>query len=160
VRWEPIAPEPEPAGLRQSLHNLLDRQRLGVLSSVAGEQPYASLVAIAASPDLSRIYFATSRSTRKYANLEANPRAAMLIDNRSNQARDFRQAMAATATGRVEELTPGAEAAFGQFFTAKHPYLDDFISAPSTAKFCLRVKTYFVVNRFQNVMELHVDLKS
>ena len=90
--------------IKRDLGKLLQSQPLAVLATQNQGQPYASLVAFASSDDLKSLYFATTRSTRKYANLSGDSRVAMLVDNRSNKASDFRWAMAATATGTAEEV--------------------------------------------------------
>ena len=79
---------------KKDLLSLLNSQPLALLATQNQGQPYASLVAFAASDDLKALFFATTRSTRKYANLSSDSRVAMLVDNRSNQASDFRWAMA------------------------------------------------------------------
>ena len=142
--------------LERHLRDMAVKQLFAVLSTVGKEQPYASLVAFAATQDLSSIYFATSRSTRKFNNLEGNPRAAMLIDNRSNRVSDLRQAAAATAVGRVEEIGSDLKGAFEEIFLAKQPHMGDFLSSSNTACLCLRVDTYYVVSRFQSVFEFRV----
>ena len=143
--------------LERHLRAMAASQLFAVLSTVGGEQPYASLVAFAATQDLSRIYFSTSRSTRKFDNLKGNPRAAMLIDNRSNQVADLRQAAAATAVGRVEEIGPDANKIFEQIFLAKQTHLSEFLASANTARLCLRVDAYYVVSRFQSVFEFRVE---
>lgn len=143
--------------LEKHLREMLAGQLFAVLSTVGGEQPYANLVGFAASPDLSRIYFATSRSTRKFSNLERNPKASLLVDNRSNRAADLRRAAAATALGEVEELDPSQESEFKELYLAKQPHLEDFVFSPNTARLCLWVKVYYVVSRFQNVFEFKVS---
>jgi nitroimidazol reductase NimA-like FMN-containing flavoprotein (pyridoxamine 5'-phosphate oxidase superfamily) len=75
--------------LRQILSSLFASQKLAVLSSFGNEQPYASLVAFAFTEDLQHLIFATTRSTRKFANLSSESRVALLIDNRSNTEKDF-----------------------------------------------------------------------
>jgi heme iron utilization protein len=82
--------------LRTELRALLGSQRLAVLSTHDEGQPYASLVAFATSSDLSRILFATARTTRKFHNMANDARVALLVDNRSNTERDFHQATAVT----------------------------------------------------------------
>jgi nitroimidazol reductase NimA-like FMN-containing flavoprotein (pyridoxamine 5'-phosphate oxidase superfamily) len=156
VRLNLNPPGQQAGELEEHLREMLATQLFGVLSTVGGDQPYASLVGFAASDDLSRIYFATSRSTRKFNNLELNPRAAMLIDNRSNQAADLRRAAAATALGRVEEIGPADKEEFEKVFQAKQTHFHDFLSSPNTARLYLEVKTYYVVSRFQNVFEFQV----
>jgi nitroimidazol reductase NimA-like FMN-containing flavoprotein (pyridoxamine 5'-phosphate oxidase superfamily) len=141
---------------KKDLLMLFDSQPLAVLATQNHGQPYANLVAFASSYDLKSLYFATTRSTRKYANLSADPRVAMLVDNRSNQASDFRWAMAATATGEAKEIDPEKKAKAADLYLAKHPHLGDFVQAPTCA-FCeIRVQTYFVVTRFQDVVEVHI----
>lgn len=58
---------------------LLRSQRVGVLATHRDQRPYASLVAFAHTPDLRHLLFATTRATRKSANITADPRVAMLI---------------------------------------------------------------------------------
>jgi general stress protein 26 len=156
VRLNLNPPGQQAEELEAHLREILSTQLFGVLSTVGGDQPYASLVGFAASEDLSRLYFATSRSTRKFNNLHSNPRAAMLIDNRSNQAADLRRAAAATALGSVVEIGADRQDEFKSVFLAKQTHFGDFLSSPNTARIYLEVKTYYVVSRFQNVFEFQV----
>jgi len=43
-------------------------------------------------------------------------------------------------------------------YLEKHPYLKDFVNSPSCAFLKLTVKTYYLVRRFQNVVEIHMPL--
>ena len=142
--------------LAHKLVTLLGRERLGVLSTCGGQQPYASLVAFAAADDLSHIVFVTPRPTRKYANLTANARVALLVDNRSNRMSDFRRAMAATAVGRVREVRKTRNGRLIRIYLDKHPHLEDFVWSPSCAVLDICVESYSVVERFQQVSELHL----
>ena len=132
-------------------------QRLATLSTCGAEgHPYASLIAFDAAADLSGVVFATSRATRKFANLEHNARAAMLVENARNRQSDIYEAMAVTILGTVAELTgANQEEALGRYIE-KHPHLAGFARAPSTAVLRLEVEVYYLVNRFQKVMEYHV----
>jgi nitroimidazol reductase NimA-like FMN-containing flavoprotein (pyridoxamine 5'-phosphate oxidase superfamily) len=145
-----------PDSIEQRLRRLFKDQGLAVLSTFGEGQPYASLVAFAAAPDLAKLLFCTSRATRKYANMQATPRAALLIDSRSNRDSDFHHAVAATATGAVREMSSAEAEEFGARFLSRHPYLDAFVRSPSCARMVLDVDTYILVSRFQNVMELHI----
>jgi uncharacterized pyridoxamine 5'-phosphate oxidase family protein len=142
--------------LKSRLKALFEEQRLSVLSTHDQGQPYSSLVAFSASPDLKRLHFATSRATRKYANLLKNRRVSLLMDNRSNSTSDFREAMAVTVTGVAREVGEDEKGDLKEGYLAKHPYLDEFVSAPTCALFEVDVDTYFAVHRFQNVLELHM----
>jgi heme iron utilization protein len=142
--------------IKRELRKLLRSQSLAVLATQNQGQPYASLVAFVSSDDLKSLYFATIRSTRKYANLSGDSRVAMLFDNRSNKSSDFRLAMAATATGTAAEVPPRErERALGRYL-AKYPHLNDFVHSPTCALCKIRVRTFFVVTRFQSVVEVRV----
>ena len=143
--------------LRQWIRRLFAEQRLGVLSTQQGGQPYASLVAVAGSRDLRAIYFATPRSTRKFAYLSDNPRVAMLINSSANEAADIRKAMAVTALGAALALEGADRRRAVPVYLQRHPHMADFISAPTTALVQIEVARYILVRRFQNVMELHLN---
>ena len=139
------------------LRTLLQERFVGVLTTanVSG-QPYPTLVAYAVSDDLRNLVFATPKATRKYANMKENPRVAMLIDNRRNDAADIREAIAATAIGKVHQLTGNEYEQWYQTFARRHPHLREFVEAPSTALFQLTAEKYVMVNRFQNVDEISI----
>ena len=142
--------------MRERLGALFESQRLAVLSSHRDGQPYSNLVAFFATPDLRGLGFATTRATRKFENLTADPRVSMLIDNRSNQVSDFREAMAVTVVGRVEELTGNQKSRILALYLGKHPYLKEFVESPTCALLQLEVNTYILVERFQKVLEWHL----
>ncbi len=139
--------------MQETVRDLLNTQPLAVLATHQGGQPYSNLIAFAAAPDLQSIFFATTRATRKYANLMADARMALLIDNRTNQEADFAEAAALTVLGTAREIQ-GVEKEEGlQIYLAKHPYLKDFVTAPTCALLKVRVAKYILVSRFQEVRE-------
>ena len=146
----------EESELELLIRELFESQKLAVLGTQNEGQPYANLVAFAPSHDLKSLYFVTARATRKYANIEADARVTVLIDNRSNQDADFSQAAAVTATGSAKEVVDSKRDAVLATYLAKHPMLRDFVHSPSCALLKVQVETYYLVRRFQNVMELHV----
>lgn len=81
------------------LHELLETQRLAALATQQEGQAYLSLMVFASTPDLKQLIVATHRHTRKYANFMAEPRVALLIDNRSNVPSDTEEAIAVTGSG-------------------------------------------------------------
>ena len=91
--------------VKDEIRRLFDSQSLCVLATHSEAGPYTSLVAFAADEDLKNIYFVTSRFTRKYANIEADHKVAMLMDNRSDDPGDFRTATAVTAVGEASEIS-------------------------------------------------------
>lgn len=145
-----------------AIRNLLSGQRLAVLATAHANVPYTSIVAFAETADLRQLFFVTMRDTRKFRNLAVNPEAALLVDNRRNIADDFHQAVAVTAVGSVKDLkqTPTDVDADAQraLFLSRHPYLMDFLDAPSTAFCALRVKKFVWVDHFQHVVEIDLTL--
>jgi nitroimidazol reductase NimA-like FMN-containing flavoprotein (pyridoxamine 5'-phosphate oxidase superfamily) len=142
--------------LRKTLKDLFASQRLGVLATYGSGQPYGSLVAFVATDDLKHLLFATTRATRKYANLSTESRVALLVDNRSNQDTDFHSSIAVTALGNAKEVTRSERDRFLRLYLAKHPHLEEFVNSPTCALLKVSVDRYYMVNRFQNVMELHM----
>lgn len=149
-----MSPAAEPLDV---LRDLFARQRLGVLATHGDEHPYASLVAIVAGDDLRHLYFTTTRATRKFHFLTSDPNVAMLVDSRSEDDIDFHGAVAATAVGTARELKGDERAAMLALFLRRHPHLRGFAGAPTSALVELTVRTYYLVSRFQNVTELHME---
>jgi heme iron utilization protein len=136
------------------IRDLLNSQRLAVLSTQGPLQPYSNLVAFAAAPDLKHLLFATTRATRKYANLLAHPLVSILIDNRTNQAADFAEAAAVTVLGRAQEVKGTDAGQLLPIYLDRHPYLRDFVTSPTCALFTVEVERYILVTRFQDVREV------
>ena len=137
---------------REALKFLFQSQRFAVLATHDEGQPYVSLMAFAATDDLKWLIFATQRDTRKHANIVSNPRAAALIDNRSNQNSDTQQAIAVTALGEIRELDKEQHLSR---FLSKHPQLESFIKPPSCALLGMQVHSYVVVEGLQDVQEVY-----
>lgn len=140
------------------LRTLLSTQRFGVLSTRQEDgRPYASLVAFAATADLTRLVFATLRTTRKHANLVADGRVAFLVDDRENRETDLQRASALTALGSASEARGAEHAELSGLFLARQPEMADFLGLPDCAVMRLDVQTYLLVSRFQRVVELRVQ---
>jgi len=138
------------------IRNLLESQRLAVLSTQNHGQPYGNLIAIAATDDLKHLLFATNRATHKYANLMADSRVAVLVDNRRNDVSDFTAAAALTALGKAWELQGVERQQFLKVYLGKHPYLEEFAAGPTCALLRVKVDKYIVVTRFQDVREIQL----
>jgi len=136
------------------LRELLDGQALAVLATRGPEYPYQSLVAFAATADLRRLVFATTRSTRKYANLQADARASMHINDAHRGPADFLDAAAVTAAGSVVEPTGEELERLRDRYLSRHPHLTEFATSEDSALLCLHVAAYHLVERFQNVYEI------
>jgi uncharacterized protein YhbP (UPF0306 family) len=133
---------------------LLATQRFAALCTSEVGWPYASLVAVAADAPLRCIYFATPENTQKTANLNADSRVALLVDDRSNRAEDCQGAMAITILGRAEILSGNAQARCLPLYLGKHPNLKSFVEAADTVMVCVHVERYRLVEQFQKTTDV------
>ena len=147
----------KPSHLQRLLRNLFSSQPLAVLATQSDGQPYGNLVAFAATEDLKGLLFATTRGTRKFANISTDPRVAMVVDSRTNQRVDFQRAVAVTATGIVEEVAGSEKNQLLKLYLLKHPHLMRFASSPRCALLKVNVNSYVVVRRFQKVVRLCIN---
>ena len=140
----------------EQIAKLFGSQSLAVLSTQKNSQPYASLVAFSASPDLKHFYFLTPNTTRKYENLTASPNVSILVNDSQNKADDIYNAVSVTGTGVSQVVDKSKEKEALDMYLKKHPHLKEFSSVPTTAFIRIIMKRYFMVNRFQNVVEVKV----
>ena len=145
---------PPQQAMRERIGALLDGQPFAVLCTQGEGQPYGSVVAYAAGPDLCSVAFATPRATRKYHLLCECPSVALVIDSRSSHPDDMIKVEAITATGRATELEPGPEFdRWAALLSQRHPQLASFVRAPSSALFRIDIVRYLHVSRFQEVRQ-------
>jgi heme iron utilization protein len=137
------------------IKKVLTKQRFAVLATQSDGQPYGNLVAFAETGDLRNLLFITGRNTRKYANSLASNKVAVLIDSRTNQATDLKDAIAITALGTVEEVTIDLEERLVEVFLAKHPELKEFLLRPSNALMKVTVNNYIIAT-FDSVNSISI----
>ena len=143
--------------IRPVLRALLESQRFAALATDDHGQPFASLMAFAATEDLRYLVILTERTTRKYANLQSNPRVALLIDDRENRGSDTEDCVVVTAIGEAQELDPHVGAPLLELFLARHPYLAGFAASPTCAIVGVKISSYQLVSRFQQVVEWRIS---
>ncbi len=143
--------------VKKDIMELLNSQRLGVLATYGSDYPYVTIVGFAVADDLSYILFATFRDTRKYENIQINPRVSMLIDNRSNRAEDFSNAQALTILGTCEEVEEDEKYELMSLYLRRNPNLMEFVSDPNCAIIKVKIDKYILVSRFNEVMEFVME---
>jgi nitroimidazol reductase NimA-like FMN-containing flavoprotein (pyridoxamine 5'-phosphate oxidase superfamily) len=148
----------EAVKIETEVRTLLASQRFAVLSTQEKDHPYMNLVAFAETGDLRTILLATTRATRKYANITAKSGVALLVDNRSNEVADIREAIAVTVIGTACEVSESLRERLGRVYLEKQPHMKEFLSSPSTALIKVDVESYILVSSFQEVVTL--DFKS
>ena len=140
--------------LVKSIRQILQNQPFAVLCTQGDEQPYGSLIAFAHTNDLRHFFFTTPTATRKYMLLTKCSNVSLLIDTRSNHPDNMKKIQALTITGTAHEMKAGNKYKEGfKKLKERHPYMQDFLEAESTALFRIDVKRYLHVTRFQEVTQ-------
>lgn len=93
-----------------------------------------------------------TRGSRKYRNLRADPRVALLLDSRANSVRDYLEAESITVEGLARPVRRGARR---ELLTAllcrRHPALRSFVADAGTALVVVEARQVVHVGRFQKV---------
>jgi nitroimidazol reductase NimA-like FMN-containing flavoprotein (pyridoxamine 5'-phosphate oxidase superfamily) len=145
-----------PDSVQALLPRLLETQKYAVLATDNHGQPYTSLMAFSVTEDLQSFILMTERGRLKYQNLMANPRVAIMIDNRENLGSDLQEAVAVTAQGLAEEIAGAARDEWRALCLARHPALQAFADSPDCALIRIKVTSYVIVRCFQEVIEWRI----
>ena len=84
--------------LREKISSVFASQALAVLATQKDSRPYANLVAFAATEDLRILKLSTSQLAN--SPIIDSPQVALLIDNRTNSIRDFRDTVQRLGSGK------------------------------------------------------------
>jgi hypothetical protein len=120
--------------------------------------PHVSLMAYCAAPDLREFWLATLAGTQKYRNLLANPRASLLIDDRTRCAGAPGQALT-VAVLLLPFATAGAEAAARRELLAKHQNLRDFLDKDGAQMLRFVVQSFQLLTGLTEVFVLEMEKK-
>lgn len=142
--------------IKQSLRELFHSQYFMVLATTGDSRPHTSLVSFATTHDLEWFYFATPRSTQKFANISNDCRVSLLIDNRGNEIKDIATAMAVTVDGIAEEIANSERESRIELYLEKNPAMREFLQSPNTVFVKVKALRYRVVTQFQNVVTLDI----
>ena len=134
--------------LNQKIKKLFEEQRFAVVATQGKTEPYTNLVSFLGGKDLKKIYFPTSKDTRKFKNLSEHSRVSILIDNRDNEPVDIEDAMTVTAAGETS-VTRNSEIKY--LFLKKHPYLKQFTNSNDCRMIEISIEKYILVENFQKV---------
>jgi hypothetical protein len=146
------------ANIIERLRLLDKKQRHAALATVSGDLPYTSLVAYALTPDLKGALFGTPRKTGKYKNMITNRNVSLLIDTRSNSSRGYMKSEAVTILGTAVPVRKGRKwKELAPLLIKKHPQLEDFINAPSTALVHVSFRKVLHAGSFQRVTVWDVE---
>lgn len=139
--------------IKQKIKKLFKEQRFAVIATQGKTEPYTNLVSFLVRRDLKKIYFPTSKNTRKFKNLSKHSRLSILIDNRDNEPVDIENAMTVTAVGETS-VTENDEII--HLFLQKHPYLKEFTNSNDCRMIEIDIEKYIIVENFQEVKIIYL----
>lgn len=138
--------------VKERLRVLNKKQRHAVLATDAEGQPYTSLVAFSLTPDMEGLLFATPKKTNKYRNILKNRNVSVMIDTRSNSEKGYMQSEAVTILGKAAPVRRGKQwNEMAELLVKKHPQLEEFVRASSTALVLTAFTKVLHTGRFQSV---------
>ena len=117
---------------------------LCVLATVSEGKPHCSLMSYISDEEGHEIYLISHKQTKKYANLMENPTVSLLIDTREEEKGQRRiYIKALTVSGKFQTINdPGKKDFFRSKFLKKHPHLSDFLKDPDAEIFCIKIKSF------------------
>jgi nitroimidazol reductase NimA-like FMN-containing flavoprotein (pyridoxamine 5'-phosphate oxidase superfamily) len=140
--------------ISEKIKNMLNNESFAVLSTQGGGQPYTSLITFTAGTDLRTIVFATPVNTKKFELISNCENVSILVDNRSENIDELNKISAITVTGKAHTVETQEEIEkYRSLILEKHPYLENFVLAESSALIMIEVEKYFHVSNFQEVQE-------
>jgi general stress protein 26 len=135
----------------EEIRALLEARKLAVLATQIDGQPHASLMAFTPVEGIKRIVFATYRTTRKYASLRRDGRAALLIGSGIEPFEQQRTGLVVTAHGRIADVPDHARQATLTAHLKRHPEFEDFLTSPDCALLNMEISAYQLVTSTDEV---------
>lgn len=148
----PVTTKKGTVAIPEKLKDFDVKENFAVLATDDNGSPYTSLISYAITPDLKTIIFATPKDTRKYRNILNSSQIALLIDNRSKSKRRLMETEAITVIGAAKHVRKGKKwDELSRIFLRKHPDLEEFIHASTTALMAVQIIECIHVGHFQTL---------
>ncbi len=138
---------------KKKIKKLFEEQRFAVIATQGKTEPYTNLVSFLYRKNLEKIYFPTSKNSRKFKNLSKHSRVSILIDNRNNEPVDIENAMTVTAVGETSVIK---KSEIKYLFLKKHPYLEVFTNSEDCRMIEIDIEKYILVENFQKVKIIEI----
>lgn len=140
--------------LQDDIRKLCESELFGVLATQGKGITHASLISFAISNDLRYIVFATPINTGKFNLIAAEENISVLVDDRSSHKDSINEISALTIIGKGKILADENEIyKWATLLIEKHPNLNTFVKAQSTAIILVDVEKYLYVKKFQEMTE-------
>lgn len=131
--------------IKEYVHQILNKIHFGVLATESDSQPHACFIAITTNDDVSQLYFATYRNTRKYLNLIQNENVCILFEYKNEKKDNQQEISILTAFGKAKELNRVHSNAIINAHLLQHPEFKTFLESSDCAFFQVTVDAYQLV---------------
>jgi nitroimidazol reductase NimA-like FMN-containing flavoprotein (pyridoxamine 5'-phosphate oxidase superfamily) len=127
---------------------IIQQNDLCVLATTDGDRPHTSLMAYINDDNCQLIYLVTSRDTRKYRNLTANPNISLLIDDREAHPAPQRGRIRSVILNGTAKPVDEARRAKGLLdrFSELRPHLDEIVSDQSVVVVEIAVDSFLLLD--------------
>lgn len=121
--------------MMDEMRKFIRSRRNCVLATCGDGQPHCSLMSYLVEDNAQIIYLISKKGTKKYANIMANPKVSLLIDDRSTACPvgqlGLDKVKALTVNGHCELLEdPGRAGAIKRLFSVRYPHLEGLLAEP------------------------------
>ncbi|MDF1539796.1 MAG: pyridoxamine 5'-phosphate oxidase family protein [Candidatus Thorarchaeota archaeon] len=137
--------------VRRGILEMLDSQRVCVLSTIGPKEPYSCLMSFDITRELNTIFFATKRARRKYRNIVHDSRVSLVVDNRDNDNFDLMGTKVVTVIGLATDYNGSEKTRYIHSLKKKHPYLSEFLEEDDTALITVKVEALYFIDNFESV---------
>jgi len=127
------------------LETILRQNSLCVLCTEAAGSPYCSLMTYLPSDDLRVLYLISTRESRKFKNLLANPRVSVLVDSRQYPTAGA-NIVSVTFTGLFQPLADAEAERVKTAFAREHPELTEILNHPDSVIFAVKLTSYLLLD--------------
>ncbi|WP_026395073.1 pyridoxamine 5'-phosphate oxidase family protein [Acetobacterium malicum] len=129
------------------LETILRENSLCVLCTEAAGNPYCSLMTYLSSDDLRVLYLVSTRESRKFKNLLANPRVSVLVDSRQHRGPTATEnIVSVTFSGLFQPLADSETERVKTAFTREHPELTEILTHPDSVIFAIKLMSYLLLD--------------
>jgi nitroimidazol reductase NimA-like FMN-containing flavoprotein (pyridoxamine 5'-phosphate oxidase superfamily) len=131
-----------------TMQALVKEKDMCVLATASNNRPHCSLMAYVADDACTEIYMVTLKDTKKYRNLQENPRVSLLIDTREEDRGSRRpQAKALTVTGLFEQIRDeNMRRQIREALIRRHAQLEGFANHPDAEVFSIRIHSFLLLD--------------
>ncbi|NTW73146.1 MAG: pyridoxamine 5'-phosphate oxidase family protein [Eubacteriaceae bacterium] len=127
----------------EKVKEVLRKNHLCVLCTESSGNPYCSLMTYLLSEDGSILYMTASMKSRKYLNLQSNPKVSLLVDTRMKPGDSI---ISITLEGVVLSEAQEDMEMIRTSFIQRHPELLEILNDPYSVLLGIKLKTYLLLD--------------